>query len=128
MKPSEINARLAELNALSEPLRAEIKGLRDEAKAAVPADEGGKANPRLAEIDTAVAKARGQLRPHEAEAETLRAAKAEIINAYGVKIRQIRASGKLQPQAFVEWRNGLFLVPEDDRLTAIDAKLRECGL
>jgi hypothetical protein len=72
---------------------------------------------------------REQLKPHEAQIEELKAQKAAIVNAYGEKIRRVRDSGKVAIGDFVTWRNGILATAsEDDRCTAIDAKIKELGI
>jgi hypothetical protein len=133
MKPSEINARLVEINAVANPIREQIAALRVEAKTleSQPAGEDGKKldnSARMAAIAASVAALEDQLKPHDVESESLRTREGEIVDAYGVKIRQIRASKKLSADQFVAWRNWILTLPEDDRMTAIDAKMKECGL
>jgi hypothetical protein len=83
---------------------------------------------RLAEIATAAKPLREQLAPLDEEAESLKAKKAEIVNAYGVKMRQVRDSGKLTREQFAAWRDSVMKTAEDERMTVIDAKISEFKL
>lgn len=62
----------------------------------------------------------------EATRDKARDDKAVIINRVGEKIGRIR--GKLTGQPFVEFREHLYSIPEDDREAAVDSKLSELGL
>jgi hypothetical protein len=85
-------------------------------------------NARLQEIAAAAKPLRDQLEPLDEEAEALKKQKAAIVNATGVKIRQIRDSGKMPRAAFAAWRESVMAMPADDRVTAIDAKISEYQL
>lgn len=59
------------------------------------------------------------------ELEAVRAEKAVIIDRVGKKIDRVQKSKKISGEEFVEWRMGLYGLPEDDREAAVDAKLAE---
>lgn len=69
-----------------------------------------------------------ELNQKEEEEENLRKQHSDLINSVGVKIRSLRESGKLTGQDFIDFRNGIYRLDEDDREAAVDAKVQELGL
>lgn len=69
-----------------------------------------------------------ELKRREEAAEELRQEKAVIINRVGLWIRKIRDEGGITGRDFVEFRNALYSLPEDDREQAVLDKLEELGI
>lgn len=58
--------------------------------------------------------------------EAARKEKAVIINRVGEKIRRLRPV--LPEQGYIEFRNHLYSIPEDDREAAVDKLLAKHGM
>ncbi len=84
---------------------------------------------QIAAYEADAAPLRKNLEPLDEQIQALKAQKASIVNANGIKIRRIGAESKMKPAEFVAWRNGILGLKNDDAaLEAIDAKMAELGL